>query len=57
MKTARVAGIQYIVTDLFMIFSGMVVSPKIYVPGDDGHPIGQITQRSLGILRAEWELT
>jgi hypothetical protein len=34
MKTARIAGILYIVMDLFMIFSGMIVDPKFYVPGD-----------------------
>jgi hypothetical protein len=33
-NTARIAGILYIITDLFMIFSGMIVDPKIYVPGD-----------------------
>jgi hypothetical protein len=33
-KTARGAGILYIIMDVFMIFSGMVVDPKIYVPGD-----------------------
>jgi len=33
-KNARVAGILYIIMDVFMIFSGMVVDPKIYVPGD-----------------------
>ena len=33
-KTARGAGILYIIMDVFMIFSGMVVDSKIYVPGD-----------------------
>lgn len=33
-KTARAAGILYLIMDVFMIFSGMVVDPKIYVPGD-----------------------
>jgi hypothetical protein len=33
-KTARGAGILYIIMDVFMIFSGMVVDPKIYVSGD-----------------------
>ena len=33
-KTARGAGILYLIMDVFMIFSGMVVDPKIYVPGD-----------------------
>jgi hypothetical protein len=33
-KTARVAGILYFIMDIFMIFSGMIVDPKIYVPGD-----------------------
>jgi len=33
-KPARVAGILYIIMDIFMILSGMVVDPKLYVPGD-----------------------
>ena len=33
-KTARVAGILYIIMDVFMIFGGMYVDSKIYVPGD-----------------------
>ncbi len=33
-KTARIAGILYIIMDVFLIFSGMVVDPKLYVPGD-----------------------
>jgi hypothetical protein len=33
-KTARGAGVLYIIMDVFMIFSGMVVDPKIFVPGD-----------------------
>jgi hypothetical protein len=33
-KIARGAGILYIIMDVFMIFSGMVVDPRIFVPGD-----------------------
>jgi hypothetical protein len=33
-KTARGAGILYIIMDVFMIFGGMYVDSKIYVPGD-----------------------
>lgn len=33
-QTARTAGILYIVMDVFMIFSGMIVDPKIIVHGD-----------------------
>lgn len=33
-KTARGAGILYLVMDGFMIFSGMVVEPKIFLPAD-----------------------
>ena len=41
-KTARGAGILYIIMDIFMIFSGMVVDPKIYVPGDAAATAGNI---------------
>jgi hypothetical protein len=33
-KIARGAGILYIIMDVFMIFGGMYVDSKIYVPGD-----------------------
>jgi hypothetical protein len=33
-KTARSAGILYIIMDVFMIFGGMYVDSKIYVHGD-----------------------
>ena len=33
-KTARGAGILYIIMAVFLIFSGMYVDPKLYVPGD-----------------------
>jgi hypothetical protein len=33
-KTARSAGILYIIMDVFMIFGGMYVDTKIYAPGD-----------------------
>src|SRR3972149_8657997 len=33
-KTARTAGILYIIMDVFMIFGGMYVDSKIYIPGD-----------------------
>ena len=33
-KIARTAGILYIVMDIFLIFSGMIVDPKIYVSGN-----------------------
>ena len=33
-KTARGAGILYFIMDVFMIFGGMYVDSKIYVPGD-----------------------
>jgi hypothetical protein len=46
-KTARSAGILYILMDLFMIFSGMVVDPKIYVPGDAVATVSNI-------LASEW---
>lgn len=39
---ARGAGILYIITDIFMIFSGMVVDPKIYVPGNAVATAGNI---------------
>jgi hypothetical protein len=46
-KTARGAGILYILMDVFMLFSGMVVDPKIYVPGD-------AVATSSNILAFEW---
>ena len=46
-KTARGAGILYILMDVFMIFSGMVVDPKIYVPGDAVATVSNI-------LASEW---
>lgn len=42
MKTARVAGIVYVIMDVFMIFSGMYVDPKIYVPGDAAATVSNI---------------
>lgn len=33
-NTARGAGILYIIMDIFLIFSGMIVDPKIYVAGN-----------------------
>jgi len=46
-KTARVAGILYFIMDIFMIFSGMVVDPKLYVPGDAAATVSNI-------LASEW---
>ena len=46
-KTARGAGILYFIMDVFMIFSGMVVDPKIYVPGD-------AAATASNILASEW---
>ena len=46
-KTARVAGILYIIMDVFMIFSGMYVDPKLYVPGDAASTVSNI-------LASEW---
>jgi hypothetical protein len=46
-KTARGAGILYIIMDIFMIFSGMIADPKIYVPGDAVATTGNI-------LASEW---
>ena len=46
-KIARGAGILYILMDVFMIFSGMVVDPKIYVPGDAVATVSNI-------LASEW---
>jgi hypothetical protein len=46
-KTARSAGVLYIIMDVFMIFGGMYVDPKIYVPGD------AVTTVS-NILASEW---
>jgi hypothetical protein len=46
-KTARVAGILYLIMDVFMIFSGMIVDPKFYVPGD-------AVATASNILASEW---
>jgi hypothetical protein len=46
-KTARGAGILYVLMDVFMIFSGMVVDPRIYVPGDAVATVSNI-------LASEW---
>ena len=46
-KTARVAGILYIIMDVFMIFGGMYVDTKLYVPGDAVATVSNI-------LRSEW---
>ena len=46
-KTARVAGILYIIMDVFMIFGGMYVDSKIYVPGDAMATVSNI-------LASEW---
>jgi hypothetical protein len=46
-KTARGAGILYIIMDVFMIFGGMYVYSKIYVPGD-------ATATVSNILASEW---
>ncbi|MCJ7512096.1 MAG: DUF4386 domain-containing protein [Anaerolineales bacterium] len=46
-KAARGAGILYLIMDVFMIFSGIVVDSKTYVPGD-----ALATAKS--ILASEW---
>jgi hypothetical protein len=46
-KTARGAGILYIIMDVFMIFSGMVVDSKLYVTGDAVATVSNI-------LASEW---
>jgi hypothetical protein len=46
-KIARGAGILYILMDVPMIFSGMIVDPKIYVPGD-------AVATASNILASEW---
>jgi len=46
-KTARVAGILYIIMDVCLIFSGMYVDPKLYVPGDAVATVSNI-------LASEW---
>jgi hypothetical protein len=48
-KTARGAGILYIIMDVFMIFGGMYVYSKIYIPGD-------ATATVSNILESEWLL-
>lgn len=46
-RTARGAGILYVIMDVFMIFSGMIVDPQIYVPGD-------AVATASNILASEW---
>ncbi len=46
-KTARGAGILYILMDVFMIFGGKYVDSKIYVPGDAVDTISNV-------LASEW---
>ena len=46
-KIARGAGILYILMDVFMIFGGMYVPSKIYVPGDAVATVSNI-------LASEW---
>jgi hypothetical protein len=46
-KTARVAGMLYIVMDVFLIFSGLYVDPKLYVSGDAVATVSNI-------LASEW---
>jgi len=46
-KTARSAGILYIIMDVFMIFGGMYVDSKNYVPGDAVATVNNI-------LASEW---
>ena len=46
-KTARGAGILYILMDVFMIFSGMYVDSKLNVPGD-------AVATASNILASEW---
>jgi hypothetical protein len=46
-KTARTAGILYIIMVVFMIFGGMYVDSKIYVPGDAVATVNNI-------LASEW---
>jgi len=46
-KIARGAGILYIIMDVFMIFGGMYVDSKIYVPGDAVDTVSNI-------LASEW---
>jgi hypothetical protein len=46
-KTARTAGIIYIIMDICLVFSGLIVDPKIYVPGDT---VATVTN----ILTFEW---
>jgi hypothetical protein len=49
-KTARGAGILYFVMDIFMVFSGMVVDAKLYVPGDTEATVSNILA-SMGLFR------
>jgi hypothetical protein len=49
-KTARGAGILYFVMDVFMIFSGMIVDAKLYVPGDTAATVSNILA-SMGLFR------
>ena len=46
-KTARSAGILYVMMDVCLIFSGMYVDPKLYVPGDAVSTVSNI-------LASEW---
>ncbi|MCJ7642795.1 MAG: DUF4386 domain-containing protein [Desulfobacterales bacterium] len=48
-KTARGAGVLYITMDVFMIFGGMYVVSKLYVPGDTVATVSNI-------LASEWLL-
>ena len=45
-KTARGAGILYIIMDVFMIFGGKYVDSKIYVPCDAVDTISNILHLS-----------
>jgi hypothetical protein len=46
-RTARGVGILYIAFAVFLVFSGMVVDPRIYVPGD-------AVATASNILASEW---
>ena len=43
-KTARGAGILYVILDVLLIFSGMYVDPKLYVPGDAAATVSSILE-------------
>ena len=49
-KIARGAGFLYIVMDVFMVFSGMVVDAKLYVSGDTAATVSNILA-SMGLFR------